>query len=243
MSDLLERMIARANGSLPAVEPVLRARYETARDAPALAEFRTEETSIPAGDRGPEEAEQPTGLAAVKANREQARAEAVERGAMLVTEQRDEWRDERTMRPETKGPVEPPARTVAASEIQSPPGLPNSPRVDAPAPAPIQIAAKQSTGTAIDFRTEIAEPTAAPLEPAARRSKVPVEATRPENPSTRRRESEIRSQALAQPVEVHVSIGHIEVRQPAPAQPGPRPAAKPQVSLDDYLRRRNGAAR
>jgi hypothetical protein len=45
----------------------------------------------------------------------------------------------------------------------------------------------------------------------------------------------------AQPVEVHVSIGHIEVRAAAPVTP-PRPARvapRPRVSLDDYLRRRD----
>jgi hypothetical protein len=45
----------------------------------------------------------------------------------------------------------------------------------------------------------------------------------------------------AQPVEVHVSIGHIEVRAAAPMTPSrpARVAPRPRVSLDDYLRRRN----
>jgi hypothetical protein len=45
----------------------------------------------------------------------------------------------------------------------------------------------------------------------------------------------------AQPVEVHVSIGHIEVRAAAPVTPSrpARVAPRPRVSLDDYLRRRN----
>jgi len=45
------------------------------------------------------------------------------------------------------------------------------------------------------------------------------------------------------PTEVHISIGHIEVRS-APPAPAPRkPALRPRVTLDDYLRRRNGGAR
>jgi hypothetical protein len=48
-----------------------------------------------------------------------------------------------------------------------------------------------------------------------------------------------------EPVEVQVTIGHIEVRAAAPAlAPPPRIARPgPGVSLDDYLRRRNGVAK
>jgi hypothetical protein len=47
-----------------------------------------------------------------------------------------------------------------------------------------------------------------------------------------------------QPVDVHVTIGHIEVRTAAPPTPVPRTARpRPGVSLDDYLRRRSGGSR
>jgi hypothetical protein len=46
-----------------------------------------------------------------------------------------------------------------------------------------------------------------------------------------------------EPVEVHVTIGHIEVRAAAPAKAPVRRPAPPRVSLDDYLKRRNGGAR
>jgi len=43
--------------------------------------------------------------------------------------------------------------------------------------------------------------------------------------------------------EVHISIGHIEVRS-APRAAAPRkPAPRPRVTLDEYLRRRNGGTR
>jgi hypothetical protein len=46
------------------------------------------------------------------------------------------------------------------------------------------------------------------------------------------------------PVEVHVTIGHIEVRTAPSSAPAPRrPAARPGLSLDAYLRRRDGGGR
>ena len=75
---------------------------------------------------------------------------------------------------------------------------------------------------------------------SAREEVVPVERNAPSKQVAA-------SHALAsQPVEVHVTIGHIEVRSapPAAAIPPPR-VARPRtgMSLDDYLQRRNGGAR
>jgi hypothetical protein len=53
------------------------------------------------------------------------------------------------------------------------------------------------------------------------------------------------SQPTAEPASVHVSIGTIEVRatvEPPRRVVPPRGPAKPRVSLDEYLRRRGGAA-
>jgi hypothetical protein len=48
----------------------------------------------------------------------------------------------------------------------------------------------------------------------------------------------------AQTVEVHVSIGHIEVRQAAPVStPKPKPAPPSHLGLEDYLKRRSEGAR
>lgn len=52
------------------------------------------------------------------------------------------------------------------------------------------------------------------------------------------------AQEAARPTEVHVTIGHIEVRAAAaPAKAPARKAAPPSVSLQEYLARRNGGSR
>jgi hypothetical protein len=48
---------------------------------------------------------------------------------------------------------------------------------------------------------------------------------------------------LTSPAEINVTIGAIEVRVAPPPKPAVRKLATPRVSLDDYLRRRNGDTR
>jgi len=55
----------------------------------------------------------------------------------------------------------------------------------------------------------------------------------------REREDPIRDS----PLEVNIAIGHIEVRSVPRVEAPRRPAAKPRVTLDEYLRRRNGDSR
>ncbi|HUI56739.1 MAG TPA: hypothetical protein VLY04_17310 [Bryobacteraceae bacterium] len=237
-------MIARAIGSLATVEPVLPSRYEPATDSPPMVEMPREETQSRTLDQNQETLEQRTGPANVKVGRERpAETGAVESSVRYKGDWRGPARrQEPGVRPEIERTIDAVPGAMAGREIQQ--ALSGSPRLDSPIAAPMQAAARQSSDMGIDVRMEIATPAAAaPVIPPARRSGAPIEMARSENSFARRRESEIRSPAIPQRVEVHVSIGHIEVRQPAPAQPRPRQAAKPQLSLDDYLRRRDGAAR
>jgi hypothetical protein len=97
-----------------------------------------------------------------------------------------------------------------------------------------------------------------PVPATPRAAAVPLaEPTAPQPPSTRSQHLPGAEPPLArpraphaaagprQPVEVHVSIGHIEIRQaaPPPLPPPPRPAPVPHMRLEDYLRRRSGEAR
>lgn len=85
-----------------------------------------------------------------------------------------------------------------------------------------------------------------PAETPARRPPLPP-ATRPEAAPTRaeRRQATVPAPAAAEQErapDVHVSIGHIEVRAPAEPPRAPRPApATPALSLRDYLRSRDRA--
>ncbi len=71
----------------------------------------------------------------------------------------------------------------------------------------------------------------------------------PARPGTRRpgqRESgkrEVEDPIRDSPLEVNIAIGHIEVRSVPRVEAPRRPAAKPRVTLDEYLRRRNGDSR
>ncbi len=79
-------------------------------------------------------------------------------------------------------------------------------------------------------------PTVMPRTPEARERALP--STQPPLPST--------EQQAAPTQHIHVSIGRIEVRAMTPSpQPTPRPTtpAAPKMSLDDYLRSKNGERR
>jgi hypothetical protein len=73
---------------------------------------------------------------------------------------------------------------------------------------------------------------------------VPAAERSPEAFPRRREGFETRNSASEQPIEVHVTIGHIELRQAAPpAPPRQRPAMAQHVRLSDYLKRRSGDTR
>ncbi len=68
-----------------------------------------------------------------------------------------------------------------------------------------------------------------------------VETRRPAPRESARRERE--DPAPDSHLEVNIAIGHIEVRSVPKVEAPRRPAAKPRVTLDEYLRRRNGDSR
>ena len=68
---------------------------------------------------------------------------------------------------------------------------------------------------------------------------------RAQAPSVARRQSQAAAASVPTPAPVQISIGRVEIRAVQSAADKPRavgPAA-PRLSLDDYLQRRNGAAR
>jgi len=215
MSDLLSRMITRP---VSRVEPILSSRFEpaTALEAPEPVEVHPPPTP---GATEPAKRKEEVAKAESPVDRPQAPA-PVEEG-------------ERMARREEQSASPPPVPSAADSAI------PERPKADPPVaratePVPIVEIQPQRIETHAIERTEIRsevvrtrETVAAPARAydRPRRRAEPAEGPRPE------------------PVEVHVTIGHIEVRAAAPPAPPVRRASPPRVSLEDYLKRRNGGGR
>ncbi len=84
----------------------------------------------------------------------------------------------------------------------------------------------------------------APINPGSLEINLPTARVETRGPAIREsgkreREDPVRDS----PVEVNVAIGHIEVRSVPRVEAPRRPAAKPEVTLDEYLRRRDGESR
>ena len=221
MSDLLSRMIDRASGAASPVEPVLGSRYEPQTPfAPAsvLAEQatapQTEELERPA----------PTTHSILRRPRLgslQDEAEQPKPAPQL-------YRPEPEPPPQTNRPV--PAQIDAALPRERLVVRGSSPSTRAES-REIRIEATERTSTNWRSETRIAEktqPVVRAPSPTTQNEAIPLEAPRP--------------------TDIEISIGHVELRMVAPArpavhlQPRTRPA-HPRLSLDDYLRRRNGGAR
>jgi hypothetical protein len=246
MSDLLTRLIGRAVRAESPVEPILGSRYtpaaplEVPPDAalmePAQADFERRVFARPEIHTQAEE------LPRIEAARE---TPGVEDG--LRTEPRRRRDPEQRDFPAPPDGIEPILRqTPEREEILRAPAEAESMRAIQPR------LRERSDGVREDHTPIEAVKTHAenPLPAIERRLERIQETPRVERIDRleNRRDpapfaAESRSPELLPPVEVHVSIGHIEVRPAAPAPPPARPVQKPHLTLDEYLRRRNGDSR
>jgi len=231
MSDLLDRLIRRATGAPSRVEPALPSAYESMGPSDSMVPVQQPQASESDPVVAPE----------ARVNGETKKLLPRADVHQQVHSQRNAY--------------EPRPREEGASVA------------DAPALPRVQIALSPTREDGMQTRerkpTGMEEPEPQPREPATPggRMKVhaaswPSDSALPAMVKTVRKESRSQSiphastspkiatpEAVA-PVEVQVTIGHVEVRTAAavPAAP-PRRVARPSVSLEDYLRRRNGGAR
>jgi hypothetical protein len=136
-------------------------------------------------------------------------------------------------RPETAGA--PPESSAAEPEGPSRSGLGRAPshiglaRLDPP-PIPVRAGGRRDQAAAVNPGSP--RPDLPPARPEPRRP-LPTESNAQGGENAFREST----------VEVNIAIGHIEVRSvPRPEVPR-RPIARPRVTLDEYLRRRNGDSR
>jgi hypothetical protein len=218
MSDLLSRLIERASGTPSPVEPVLGSRYEP-QGSFAPASMPVEETS----------------------NREAKKSETVP--VVLPPQRLESIRKLATeLKPAPESPHDEPVprlkRSVhqVAASIESPAGREHV--VERMLPAVREIESRE-----VRIETERST-TDLPAEPLIAERKPPAVSPAPRSDV---RTEHIGVEALQSP-DIEISIGHIELRMVAPAQPAVQPQtrprrANPRLTLDEYLRRRNGGER
>jgi hypothetical protein len=220
MSDLLNRLINRAAGTTQRVQPVLASRYEAR--AFVEAQRATEANPEPAGVSHPKPDPQ-----VERAHQQQTDGESISPRPSARE------RDLREAPPVLTHPLQV-APLTAHHEFVLPPLEIPAPQANEPShlTAPAAVLATNRSN----------EPP--PAQPMRVESKVAVVTSR----EVRQRTASTHpaaavSQPVQAPVEVQVTIGHIEVRAAAPVPVPPRRVPRAGVSLDDYLRRRNGGAR
>jgi len=255
MSDLLSRIVARARGLASPVEPILASRFEphVAFDVPRNGEPGVLPVSRAAAELPAQQSARPVD------STELTPAAGTRAPSAQPRPPRDPAR--RDVEREAEVPLE----AIAVSETTTPKAHYDLPtawsRVEAEteetvtAPAIVRAVKPHVDEPHFEDATTYLEvPVAVTLEEMetqprpARTRPSPVKVVRPEihipqaQPGPRM--AEVHPEP-ARPIEVQVTIGHIEVRSAAVQQapPAPRRIARPSVSLDDYLRRRNGDAR
>lgn len=247
MSDLLGRLISRAKSDSSPVEPILSSRYEVPAPldlplaAPRGGETRANHSTDRREDRGGPEEEFSEARPRVDVSREELR---------LTNAEEDEVSND-SKRAVHQEAAEQPARPVQTRPLAS--------RVDPVERSPVHPTLEsqehvQTGAEQIEIRT-FTELMAVPEKPVVPRENLSISVKRAEQrpeqqsvpsiSSSSSRPEDAAKQVEPQSIEVHVSIGHIEVRAAAPAQAPPPRIARPRasVSLDDYLKRRNGGSR
>jgi len=223
MSDLLSRMIARATRPVSRVEPILASRYESpvAIEAPLAVESMQQPAPRVLAERVPEFADREEEITYSESPLANP-APKLEHNAASV-ENAQASRMLSSLVPATVVEIDSP---VAAS-------LETASANDDPRSAPQAVNLVQE----VEVHAQRVEITS--LE----RAEIHNEIAAVKTETGKRRRAEVDEFSQPEPVEVHVTIGHIEVRAaPVPKAPVRR-TAPPRVSLDDYLKRRNGALR
>jgi hypothetical protein len=257
MSDLLGRLISRAKGVSSTVEPILASRYEAPRafDALPVLESGADGGLTSKVQNAPRASDQPR--EAVRESRQDLDSYEEPKPTRIQHDFNSDDRDgpvrrsvpallrvhpPRTPRqPASPGPVEQAPSMPSAAE---PPSL----RGPAESRAIVETVVEERKPRT-DFApiATIAEDRLAPMEnlPVMVRRADERTPHQPSHAATPARRAGATRPVEPEPVEVQVTIGHIEVRAAAPAlAPPPRVARQgPGVSLDDYLRRRNGVAK
>ena len=235
MSDLLTRMIARASRTTAGVMPVVPSRYEASYPSLGVFEETAEPPAHGRGEAGqpplaaPAEIARPRLIESMGSEPAMDRSEGPKKGVVVAHTARVRL-PPADPKPGGTQPNEPARASLPQAKTgESWPEPPAHNQTDVPAeaalsannpPGEIEIRQHQSSSAALAGRW--------PREDSPRS----------------RRDFGTRDTEPGQPVEVHVSIGHIEVRQATPpSPPSPRPAPVPHVLLGDYLKRRSGDAR
>jgi hypothetical protein len=244
MSDVFSRTISRATGATSAVEPILTSRYE----APAT-------TEIPSLDQ-PTEMEStpvvPPRLPHVRRSGQVAQPETQHAAPARADVRAAEAPD-----PRRTPPVEEFEFGEATSTVSHtlPPRAAdaNLPRLEARDDQSLTLRAedharegheKESRGEGGDIQVRAVVKSDEVIRETLHHDRT-VLVVRSGTDPVRDHDmtTEASSGLSSAPAEVNVTIGAIEVRLAAPANPPSRKAAPPRVSLDDYLRRRNGGPR
>jgi hypothetical protein len=238
MSDLLSRLIGRATWAPSRVEPVLPSLYESA-GAP--------EVPAPVEQAAMREAELVDGRETPARPDRKAPAQAPALITAPVVSVPHASLERVAEQPERRKELSPRAEPPSVSP---PPAASNSTSIDGiqppwrrPATIPTEPQ-RRPTWPADRVEETDGRPTvlaaALPLPAVVKGTR---NRSRPQSKPPAPAPKHARAEA-AVPVEVQVTIGHIEVRTaPATASLPQRRISRPAMSLEDYLRRRNGGAR
>ena len=254
MSGLLTRLIVRAVRTESPVQPILSSRYSPPEPvASAMAPTLTEEISrnvetAPQGVRAQSAGPAEPDRVEAEFNEERLPEPDI---AVQVIQTRADTRPPSAVPPPARvgpepsieaAPENPPRKQERFDEPSTPPARPPAPilvRSHEPAVEPPLAGFEPSTpGKRLETVTE-GQAEADPMPALIVRE----ERVRETSPLLTSFVVERRDNDPQPPVEVHVSIGHIEVRSAEPPKPPTKPATKPHLSLEEYLRRRNGALR
>jgi hypothetical protein len=254
MSDFLAGLVRRARGESPQVRPVSRLYGEPDEAVELVEEGEYGEEAAPTRAAGPRPkvvgSVRPEATPPTEATQAQVRAEPEPMRARVDPPQQVALPTERTSEPaQTTADREwaPPARPTPRPDEQPRPRArrKRSPRVEAPSAEPtasvrdVVVERPTEAGPSEDY--DVRPAPVRPAEPQRRAAlPQPKPARRriePDLPSPPIREQIVFTPSAApEPPLIHVTIGRVELRAPAPSpRSSPVELARPKQSLDDYL--------
>jgi hypothetical protein len=239
MSGVLDRMVQRSRGRLPAIEPLVRAQQTAAAALPLMVE-----EAAAAASRG---------RTVASAGQERALREE-SAGPLQGDVRRDAAQTkDATRRDSRRSEVLEVSGVKGASEAEDTPAAKVADRDDSKRvrqePAVELPEAAQESEEQRQSPTEMrVEKIAAKLEEAAGESvptkaKVDNRAETQETPAIRNKTGDAASAMdSAEHTEIHITIGSVELRAPRVAPAPPKaPAFRPRVTLDEFLKRGTGS--